>query len=280
MAEISAQLQKIKDAIYGEDVRGSIHDSIKMMNDESSKAMEYAFTAQNSATTQASNALASANAASISEQNAKKFEESASSSALLAQTAETNASKSAEVAFSAETNAEKFRNDAANSASLAQTAESSVKIAESNAISKYKELQSSVSTMQQEVSTATSNASSAVVSSSKAKTTAETALSKAQQALKDAETALSGSFIFDNLVTPGQTKTTKKDANTGAITEIISITDGNKIAERITTVEPNGDISIVLTVYNSDGVSVASKVKNTTTKNSDGSITETITEVM
>ena len=35
MADISSYLQKILDAIYGEEVRGSIHDALAAMNVES-----------------------------------------------------------------------------------------------------------------------------------------------------------------------------------------------------------------------------------------------------
>ena len=45
MADISSYLKKILEAIYGEEVRGSIHDALAAMNKESSSAMEFAATA-------------------------------------------------------------------------------------------------------------------------------------------------------------------------------------------------------------------------------------------
>ena len=42
-------LKKILEAIYGEEVRGSIHDALAAMNKESSSAMEFAATAKDSA---------------------------------------------------------------------------------------------------------------------------------------------------------------------------------------------------------------------------------------
>ena len=54
MADISSFLKKILSAIYGEEVRGSIHDALAAMNTESSSAMEFASTAKDSAQTNAS----------------------------------------------------------------------------------------------------------------------------------------------------------------------------------------------------------------------------------
>ena len=87
MANIATFLQKILDAVYGEEVRGSIHDALAAMNVESSNAMEFAATAKDSAkvsadsartsastaTQKAGEALASAGAAKVSETNAKKI---------------------------------------------------------------------------------------------------------------------------------------------------------------------------------------------------------------
>ena len=40
MADISSYLKKILEAIYGEEVRGSIHDALAAMNQESSSAID------------------------------------------------------------------------------------------------------------------------------------------------------------------------------------------------------------------------------------------------
>ena len=63
MADIQTYLNNIQQAVYGEEVRGSIHDSIAAINEESSAAKEAATTAQNSAAN-------SAAAAKTSEDNA------------------------------------------------------------------------------------------------------------------------------------------------------------------------------------------------------------------
>lgn len=75
MAIISTYLQKILSAVYGEEVRGSIHDALAAMNVESSNAVEYAKTAKDSAVASAATATASAQAAKTSESNAKIAED-------------------------------------------------------------------------------------------------------------------------------------------------------------------------------------------------------------
>ena len=60
MADISSFLKKILSAIYGEEVRGSIHDALAAMNTESSSAMEFASTAKDSAQANAAAAKKSA----------------------------------------------------------------------------------------------------------------------------------------------------------------------------------------------------------------------------
>ena len=49
MADISNFLEKIRSAVYGEEVRGSIYDALMAMNTESGNAMDYASNAKDSA---------------------------------------------------------------------------------------------------------------------------------------------------------------------------------------------------------------------------------------
>ena len=60
MANIDTLLQKILSAVYGEDVRGSIHDAIAAMNEESSEAISVSKIAQDSAKNSADAAAKSA----------------------------------------------------------------------------------------------------------------------------------------------------------------------------------------------------------------------------
>lgn len=98
MADISSFLSKILEAIYGEEVRGSIHDALSAMNVESNAAMNYAATAQDSA-------KASAEAAKLSEDNAKDSETKAAGSELNTKASELEAKAAAENAKTSETNA-------------------------------------------------------------------------------------------------------------------------------------------------------------------------------
>lgn len=85
MANITPQLDKILSAVYGEEVRGSIHDALVAMNGESSNAMEYASTAKDSAANSATAAATSASNAAKSASDASASAKSASGSATTAQ---------------------------------------------------------------------------------------------------------------------------------------------------------------------------------------------------
>lgn len=139
MADISSYLKKILEAIYGEEVRGSIHDALAAMNQESSSAMEFAATAKDSAaasaekakteadtaTKKASEALDSAGkaalsetAAKASENLAKQYSDNAIGAANRAKESETNAANSEAVALKESREAE----DAKTAAEQAKTA--------------------------------------------------------------------------------------------------------------------------------------------------------------
>ena len=79
MADISSFLKKILNAIYGEEVRGSIHDALAAMNTESSSAMEFASTAKDSAQ---ANAAAAKKSAEDADKKATSASESAAAAAL------------------------------------------------------------------------------------------------------------------------------------------------------------------------------------------------------
>lgn len=111
MAVITTYLQKILEAVYGEEVRGSIHDAIAAMNTESSNAMQYASTAKDSA--QASAAAGSAADAKTAEDNAKSIKADVETLAAQAQ-----ADKDA--AENARTAAEAARDAAASALSAQQ----------------------------------------------------------------------------------------------------------------------------------------------------------------
>ena len=109
LANISTFLQKIMEAVYGEEVRGSIHDALAAMNVESSEAMRFAATAKDSAAASALEAKASA---ATAEQKATEVVDSARA----AKTSETNAKTS-------ELNAIQQASNAANAAAAAKASE-------------------------------------------------------------------------------------------------------------------------------------------------------------
>lgn len=144
MANISTYLQKILDAIYGEEVRGSIHDALAAMNTEASSAMEYAKTAKDSAaasaekakgeadtaTKKAAEALDSAERAETSEVNVqaaelrtKQYSDDAVDAAARAKDSETNAANSEAAATQKALEAEESKNAAALSEAEAKAAE-------------------------------------------------------------------------------------------------------------------------------------------------------------
>lgn len=112
MASISTYLVRIMSAIYGEEVRSSIHDAISAINDESEQAASDASKAKNSAAESATAAASSASSAA-----------SSASSATSAKTAALEAQSAAEIA----------QKKAADSGSAAATSELNASISESNA---------------------------------------------------------------------------------------------------------------------------------------------------
>lgn len=98
MADVASYVKQIREAVYGEEVRGSICDAILAMNEESSKAIQDSSNAKDSAKASAAQAGDSAKAAKTSETNA-------GNSAKAAKTSETNAGNSATAAKQSETNA-------------------------------------------------------------------------------------------------------------------------------------------------------------------------------
>lgn len=91
MASISVYLQKILAAVYGEEVRGSIHDAIKAINDESASAYQTAVTSRDSAANYAAAALEHSNTAAGYKNDAANEAKSAQSAATTARTHESNA---------------------------------------------------------------------------------------------------------------------------------------------------------------------------------------------
>lgn len=132
------------EAVYGEEVRGSIHDALAAMNVESSDAMRFAATAKDSAAASAMDAkasaakaeqkateiVASAQAARTSELNAKTSETNAAAKAAEADTAAAGAKASETAAANSEATAAQKAQEAADSQSAAAQSEAEAKAAE------------------------------------------------------------------------------------------------------------------------------------------------------
>ncbi len=133
MANISTYLQKILSAIYGEEVRGSIHDALSAMNTEASKAMEYAATARDSATASASSAKTSALTATQKASEATASAGAAKTSETNAKVSETNAANKASEAAASNAAAKASERNAANSEAIATQKASAASASESAA---------------------------------------------------------------------------------------------------------------------------------------------------
>jgi len=137
LANIDIHLQKIMEAVYGEEVRGSIHDALAAMNEESSSALAFAATAKDSAQASARSAQNSASvavekandaAASVKEAKASEDNAKASEAAVTAKASE--AAKASAEAVSA------FAGAKASEASAAKSEAASIQNAQEAANSK------------------------------------------------------------------------------------------------------------------------------------------------
>lgn len=121
MANINTQIQKIMDAVYGEEVRGAIRDSLIAMNEESSDAIRLASTAKDSAAQSASEAKLSAQTAARCVDEANASASSAKASEDRALEAASEASKAQSLANLARDGAVIAKESAESNAAAAQT---------------------------------------------------------------------------------------------------------------------------------------------------------------
>ena len=124
MANIDTYLANILQAVYGEEVRGSIHDAIDEINNEVITATNTANTAKTTATDASNSAAASASAASASETAAQ----AAQTAAEAAETRnEANVTAAEQAARDAQSRAESARDTAITQAGNAQASAASAK---------------------------------------------------------------------------------------------------------------------------------------------------------
>lgn len=127
MANIGTFLQKILDAVYGEEVRGSIHDALAAMNEESTHAANVAENARDSAKAFAEDAEASAAEAGAYREQiaadaaaAEAAQDAAAASETVARASAAAALDAKNVVETAVTLAETAKNEAAASARSAE----------------------------------------------------------------------------------------------------------------------------------------------------------------
>lgn len=233
MANISTFLQKIMEAVYGEEVRGSIHDALAAMNTESSDAMRFAATAKDSAAASAMNAkasaataeqkateiVASAQAARASELNAKTSETNAAAKATEATTAAAGAKASETAAANSEAAAAQKAREAADSQSAAAQSEAEAKAAED----RVKTIRSDVETLGAQA-TADKNA-------------AEAAKEAAEGAAGDATIAETNAKLSENaaLVAKAAAEVAKDDAEAAKLAAQAAKTAAQTAADNAST---------------------------------------------
>lgn len=192
MADIRSYLQKILDAIYGEEVRGSIHDALAAMNVESSSAMEQAATAKDSARASAESAQASAAIATQKESEAVVSAEAAKTSEINAKASETIISEKTAEAVEAAAGAKASEIKAVNSEAVAtqkaaEAAESQSAAAQSAAVAEAAEDRANA--VKSEIETLGAQATADKNAAEAAKTAAETARDDAEASQVAAEAA-------------------------------------------------------------------------------------------
>jgi hypothetical protein len=175
LADVNTYLAQILSATYGEEVRSAIHDSINAMNIESSNAMQYAETAQDSAAASAASAQTSATSAADSATTALTAKNDA-------QSAQTAAANSATAAQTSATSASNSATSASNSATAAQTSATSATNSKNSA-------ETSATSATSSATSASNSATAAQTSATSAANSANNALQAAQNA-EDAETSV------------------------------------------------------------------------------------------
>ena len=182
MANVQQFVEQILAARYGEEVRGSIANSILAMNDEAVEAHDVAIDSQESsqrnaqaAALSATNAKDSETKAKVSELNAKDSETKATASEVNAKTSEDNAKDSELASKVSETNAK-------TSEGNAKTSETNAKTSETRANDSMRSALQSATSASASASAASNSQTASANSASAAKTSEDNARQYAEQA--------------------------------------------------------------------------------------------------
>lgn len=204
MADISSFLKKILEAIYGEEVRGSIHDALAAMNKESSSAMEFAATAKDSAKASAEKAK---NEADTARQKAAEALDSAGKAAQ----SETNAKASEKNAKASEQTALQQAREAEESKNAAALSEVEAKAAEERA----KEVRNQVETLGAQATADAAAAQEARIATEAARDAAKVSETNAKASETKAEDAKAGAEASKEAALSAQ-ESAEEDALTAA----------------------------------------------------------------
>ncbi len=237
---IETLLAEILNAVYGEEVRGAIHDAIEECYDDVSTAKTVAEDATTAANTAASNAESKATLANTAATAANTAATNANTKATQADTAASSALSAAASATSAASQATLSKNAADLATAAANTAASDASTAATSALSAANSATSAASSATSAADSATRAASSATTASSSA-TSAATSATTAATAANTAATA--ANTAATNADTKAALADTAADdaadaadaANTAAYNASVATTAANNAAASATS---------------------------------------------
>lgn len=236
LSPIQTYLDAIKTAMYGEDVRDAIHDSIARCYTDVDDSKTIAASAADEATTAATSASAAASDANRAKTNAQDAADAANSAASDAATEAGNARTAAANANTATSNANTARDRAANAATSATNAASSANTAATTA------------------NRAATNADTARTSANNAAASATEAANAATEATNDARAAISDcdAARYEATVATTSANTAASRANSASsMIENLSVSSENVTPDtsasvRISTVEGHKHLHFLL----------------------------------
>lgn len=263
---IQTYLNNILNAVYGRDVRSSIHDAIELCYDDVSSGKTIAETAAGNVNTAIDNATSAANAANNAATSANSAADSANSAAASANAAASDATDAATSANTAAGNADNAATSANNAASSATTAASNANSAAQraeDAVDAIGEISidadaaisavSRCNTAAENANTATTNANLAATAANSAAENANTKASAADSAANSCSTAATNANLAAT------------NANNARDSANAAVTDANNARDAANTAANNansaaGSANNAATAANSAANSATSKI--------------------
>ena len=263
---IQTYLNNILNAVYGRDVRSSIHDAIELCYDDVSSGKTIAETAAGNVNTAIDNATSAANAANSAATSANSAADSANSAATSANAAASDATDAATSANTAAGNADNAATSANNAASSATTAASNANSAAQraeDAIDAIGEISIDADAAISAVSrcnAAADNANTATTNANLATTAANTAADNANSKASAADTAANSCSTAATNANLAAT-----NANNARDSANAAVTDANNARDAANTAANNansaaGSANNAATAANSAANSATSKI--------------------